>query len=155
MINAISSYEQIATQWGIDGLCTQDNIVQKAIEAPMLHGKYWGFLVTQKKKKAKLEYGIQKTTALLLDFYTKRLSNAEITANGLDVYNQQAAMLLKLSQKEAESRIPGHPMMKALVLERAETLQCIEFLESIIDILKKISYTAKVFVDWEKFKAGQ
>ncbi len=150
-----NDYVEIALQWELDGKCTRENIVEKSMEVPMLHGKYWNFLVVQKRKKAKLENEINKMTSLLHDFYAKRLNEDTIKANQFDKIESYSPMHIKLTPKEAEMRIAGNTKIAVLLSGMKETQLCIEFLESVLDTLKRISYTAKTYVDWEKFKSGQ
>jgi Recombination, repair and ssDNA binding protein UvsY len=113
-----------------------DDLGAAALQQPMLHSKYIGFVIDAKLRATKSKY------------FRGEMTREELTDRGWQQWQY------KTLKTDIEGLIEADSDYQKLVARESYLKSTIYFLESVLGAIKDRGWATKAGIDWAKFRAG-
>jgi hypothetical protein len=140
--------EELQTQWASDAHIDTSSLVHESSKVPLLHSKYYAYLLDERLLLLKLKHHQEELSLVLEGFFSKTLTSEELSKHEL-VYSDKRVLKVDL-----EKNIAAHPKMVALTLKIGVQHEKVKFLEDILKMIHNRNFTIKNVIDMKKFDAG-
>jgi len=125
-----------------------DDLGAAALQQPMLHSKYIGFVIDAKLRLTKAQHDIADLRATKSKYFRGEMTREELTDRGWQQWQY------KTLKTDIEGLIEADSDYQKLVARESYLKSTIYFLESVLGAIKDRGWATKAGIDWAKFRAG-
>lgn len=140
--------EEIETLWSEDINIEKTRLGDESLKIPKLHAKYYHIYIREKLTLGKMVEDQRELQYILEQFFSKTLTDQELEDYGL-VYGEK-----KILKPDIPKAVANYKDMVTLNMKILMQKEKVEFLKSILDMVKNRSFQIKDAVSMVMFEHG-